>query len=63
MKYFTSFFFMLIISPTIPLLVNNVIILQDIQTKKSCFVRGMIAPGIVLIGAVVYQSGLWDKLT
>ncbi|NNC68941.1 MAG: hypothetical protein HKN83_13005 [Gammaproteobacteria bacterium] len=56
-------FFMLIISLPITLLVNTVVILQDIQTKKSCFVRGMIAPGIVLIGAVVYQSGLWDKLT
>ena len=56
-------FFILIISFPIILIVNSVTILQDIQKKKSCFIRGMIVPSVVLIGAIVYQTGLWDKLT
>ena len=47
----------------IVLLVNLVAAFQDMDTPQACFRRGMIAPGIVLVGAFVYQIGLWDALT
>ena len=47
------------------LAVNLIIAFQnaDTDTRMRCFRRGMIAPGIVLLGAIVYQTGLWDALT
>ncbi|NNC63679.1 MAG: hypothetical protein HKN84_02755 [Gammaproteobacteria bacterium] len=47
----------------IVLLVNLVVAFQDIETPLSCFKRGMVVPGLVLIGALVYQIGLWDAIT
>jgi len=47
----------------IVLLVNLVVAFQDVETSSACFRRGMIAPGIILFGAFVYQIGLWDALT
>ena len=52
----------LIVSPVV-LLVNVFVVLLGGNTPAECFKRGMIAPGIVLIGAVIYQTGLWDALT
>lgn len=45
------------------LIINLVIVFQAVDTPMACFIRGMIFPGIVLIGAVVYQTGLWDAVT
>jgi len=56
-------FIMLVISLPITLIANLFIVLLDAQTRKSYFGRGMIVPCIVLIAAVIYQSGLWDKVT
>ncbi len=56
-------FFMLLASLPVTLVVNSVVLLQDSDTALSCFARGMITPGLVLVAAVVYQSGLWDRLT
>ena len=47
----------------IVLLVNLVVAFQDVETPSACFKRGMIAPGTILIGAFVYQIGLWDAIT
>ncbi|MDH3419494.1 MAG: hypothetical protein OEQ25_10135 [Gammaproteobacteria bacterium] len=47
----------------IVLIVNLIVAFQEIDTPLSCFKRGMVAPGIVLIGAFVYQIGLWDAIT
>lgn len=55
--------FLLIAALPITLIVNSVILLQEADTPRECFVWGMIVPGIVLVAAVVYQSGLWDRLT
>lgn len=44
-------------------LVNLVIVFQSADTPMTCFKRGMLAPGLVLIGALAYQTGLWDALT
>jgi len=52
----------LIVSPVV-LIINFVLAFQNADTAEQCFKRGMIAPGIVLIGAVVYQTGLWDAIT
>ena len=56
-------FFMLLASLPITLTVNSVMLLQNPESTISCFARGMIPPGLVLIAAVIYQSGLWDGLT
>lgn len=56
-------FFMLLASLPITLTTNAVMLAQDPKSATSCFARGMIPAGLVLITAVVYQSGLWDKLT
>ena len=47
----------------IVLLVNLVVAFQDVETTRACFKRGMVAPGIILTGAFVYQIGLWDAIT
>lgn len=56
-------FFMLLVALPITLVVNAAVILQEVKSKKDCFMRGMVVPGIVLLAAIVYQSGLWDRLT
>ena len=47
----------------IVLLANLVVAFQDVDTTVACFKRGMVAPGIILVGAFVYQIGLWDAIT
>ncbi len=42
------------------LLINLVTLFQAAHSPMACFARGMIAPGIVLIGAIFYQMGVWD---
>ena len=42
---------------------NLLLLLLEVETRKSCFLCGMILPTIVFIGAIAYQSGLWDNLT
>ena len=51
-----------IVSPVV-LILNLLIAFQNVGSSKQCFIRGMIVPGLVLIGAVVYQTGLWDAIT
>jgi hypothetical protein len=53
----------LVISLPVVLLFNLLFLLLEVETRKSCFLCGMILPMIVFIAAIVYQSGLWDKLT
>ena len=45
------------------LIVNLTVAFQDVETPLDCFKRGMVVPGIVLVGAFVYQIGLWDAIT
>ena len=47
----------------IVLFVNLLTAFRPADSLMACFKRGMIAPGIVIIGAIVYQTGLWDWLT
>ena len=56
-------FFMLLISLPITLVINTVVAFQNVDSRQSAFLRGLIVPGIVMLGAVIYQSGLWDRLT
>ena len=56
-------FFMLLVALPITLVVNSAVMLQEAKSAKECFTRGMTLPGVVLLAAVVYQSGLWDRLT
>ena len=52
-----------IIAAPVVLVTNLVLAFQTSETPKDCFKRGMIAPTVVIAGAIVYQSGLWDALT
>jgi len=52
----------IMVSPIV-LLINFVTAFQGGGTSRDCFKRGMIAPAIVLVGAFVYQIGLWDAVT
>ena len=52
----------IVVSPIV-LVVNLVLSFQGGNTPAQCFKRGMIAPGIVLLGAIIYQTGLWDAIT
>jgi len=56
-------FFMLLFSLPVVLVLNSMIVLGCEGTRKSCFLRGMILPAIVFLAAIVYQSGLWNRLT
>ena len=56
-------FFMLLVALPITLVVNAAVMLQKAESVRQCFIRGMVLPGIVMLAAVVYQSGLWDALT
>lgn len=56
-------FFMLLFSLPVVLLINFLLALWQAETRKACFLRGMILPGLVLIATVIYQTGLWDKWT
>ena len=56
-------FFMLLFSLPVVLVLNSLIAFLDTETRMSCFLRGMIIPTIVFIAAIIYQSGLWDRLT
>lgn len=47
----------------IVLVVNVVFALKEADSAMACFKRGMIAPGTVVIGAIIYQTGLWDAIT
>lgn len=47
----------------IVVILNLFIAFQNAGSSLECFVRGMIVPGFVLIGAIVYQTGLWDAIT
>ena len=49
------------VSPFV-LIANLVIAFQVETTKGQCFKRGMIAPGIVMFGAFLYQLGLLDAI-
>ena len=52
----------IIVMPVV-LIINLVLAFQAAETPAICLRRGMIVPAIVLIGAVIYQTGLWDALT
>ncbi len=52
-----------IIAAPVVLIMNIVLAFQTSETPKACFKRGMIAPTVVIVGAIVYQSGLWDALS
>ena len=49
------------VSPIV-LIANLVVAFQVESTKGQCFKRGMIAPGLVMLGAFLYQLGLWDAI-
>ena len=52
----------IIVTPVV-LIVNLVLAFQTAETSMVCLKRGLVAPGIVVIGAIVYQTGIWDALT
>ena len=56
-------FFMLLVALPITLVVNSAVMLQEAKSVKDCFKRGMVVPGIVMLAAIIYQSGLWDRFT
>ena len=51
-----------IVSPFV-LIANVLLAFLKAGSSMECFIRGMIVPGLVLVGAVVYQTGLWDAMT
>jgi len=51
-----------IVTPFV-LILNAFIAFQIVGSAEKCFWRGMIVPLVVLIGAIVYQVGLWDAIT
>jgi hypothetical protein len=56
-------FFMLLFSLPFVLVINPLLVFGKADSRKACFWRGMILPAIVFLAALVYQSGLWDRLT
>ncbi|MDJ0760913.1 MAG: hypothetical protein QNJ19_16080 [Woeseiaceae bacterium] len=52
-----------IVAAPVVLITNLVLAFQTSETARACFKRGMIAPTVVIVGAIVYQTGLWDALT
>ena len=52
----------IIVTPVV-LIVNLLLAFQAAETTKACLKRGLVAPGIVVIAAIVYQTGLWDART
>ncbi|MDJ0916550.1 MAG: hypothetical protein QNJ05_02225 [Woeseiaceae bacterium] len=52
-----------IVASPVVLIMNLLLAFQTSETRKACFRRGLIAPAVVIAGAIVYQSGLWDALT
>ena len=44
----------------IVLFVNLITAFRPVESPMACFKRGMIAPGIVIVGAILYQAGLLD---
>ena len=52
-----------LIAMPVVLIMNLVLAFQDSETAMACFKRGMIAPGFVIVAAIIYQTGLWDALT
>jgi hypothetical protein len=56
-------FFMLLISLPITLTTNALMLLRGYESVSLCFRFAMTPPGLVLLAAVIYQSGLWDAIT
>ena len=56
-------FFMLLFSLPFVLVINPLLVFGNVESRKACFWRGMILPAVVFLAAIVYQSGLWDRLT
>jgi hypothetical protein len=56
-------FFILLFSLPLTLVVNAIMLLRNPKSIASCFGFAMIPIALVLIAGIVYQSGLWDKLT
>lgn len=54
-------FFMLLIALPITVIANAIILSG--RSDGAYFKRGMMVPALVLIAAVIYQTGLWDYLT
>ena len=52
----------IIVMPVV-LIINVLLALQPADTTMICLRRRLVAPAIVVIGAIVYQTGLWDALT
>ena len=51
----------IVVSPFV-LILNFFLAWQPAGSTMICFRRGMIVPGIVLVGAIIYQTGLWDAV-
>lgn len=51
----------IIIAPVV-LVINSVLAWATDGTRQSCFVRGMVLPGVVVITALAYQLGLLDAI-
>ena len=56
-------FLVAITAAPVVLIVNLVLAFQPSPSRKACFKRGMIAPGVVIVAAIAYQTGLWDAVT
>ncbi len=56
-------FFMLLFSLPFVLVLNPLLVFGSAETRQACFLRGMILPTLVFLAAIVYQTGLWDRLT
>lgn len=55
-------FFVLLLAIPVTL-VGNYLLLKPSGSALDHFRRGMILPGAFLAWTVVYQTGLWDRLT
>jgi len=56
-------FFLLLFSLPFVFVINPLLIFGNVESRQACFLRGMILPAIIFLAAIVYQSGLWDRLT
>ena len=51
----------IVVAPFV-LLINGFVAFQKTDNAATCFRRGMVTPGLILVAAVIYQTGLWDAI-
>ena len=55
-------FFMLLFTLPLTAVLNLAFVLAGDRTRRVHFARDMVLPAVFLAAALIYQSGLWDRM-